>query len=205
MICVYGINHAEQWDGIVKSYAQFDTYWLSGYVKAFQIHGDGEPLLISYESSSTRGINVVMKRDVSEDKRFIGKLPKGIFFDFVTPYGYGGWLIEGDDRENLFREYHNWLVKNKIISEFVRFHPIMQNQVGCEGFYEVVQLGNVVHMDLRSPEVIWENLTSKNRNVIRKAEKNDVKIYQGRSPEIYETFRGIYNGTMDKDKADTVG
>ena len=117
MICVYGIIHAEQWDGIVKSYAQFDTYWLSGYVKAFQIHGDGEPLLISYESSSTRGINVVMKRDVSEDKRFIGKLPKGILFDFVTPYGYGGWLIEGDDRENLFREYHNWLVKNKIITQ----------------------------------------------------------------------------------------
>lgn len=37
--------------------------WLSGYVKAFQIHGDGEPLLFHYEDERTRGMNVVMKRD----------------------------------------------------------------------------------------------------------------------------------------------
>ena len=33
--------------------------------------------------------------------------------------------------------------------------------------------------------------------------KNDVRIYNGRYPEIYEKFREIYNGTMDKDNADS--
>ncbi len=37
--------------------------------------------------------------------------------------------------------------------------------------------------------------------MIRKAIKNDIKIYNSRFPEIYETFRIIYNGTMDKDHA----
>ena len=37
--------------------------------------------------------------------------------------------------------------------------------------------------------------------MIRKAMKNDVKIYNGRFPEIYRQFRSIYNATMDKDNA----
>ena len=202
MLTVYTIGQAEQWDAVVKSFADYDTYWLCGYVKAFQLHGDGEPLLINIESSSARGINVVMKRDVAKDERFAGKIPEGEYFDFATPYGYGGWIIEGNKSEELFSEYEQWLTDNKIISEFARFHPMLQNQVGCENFYEVIQLGEVVHMDLSSPELIWENIISKNRNVIRKAIKNDVKIYNGRFPEIFETFRTIYNGTMDKDNAE---
>lgn len=143
MLTVYTIEQAEQWDAVVKSFDDYDTYWLCGYVKAFQLHGDGEPLLINIETSSARGINVVMKRDVAKDGRFAGKIPEGEYFDFATPYGYGGWIIEGDNLEELFSEYTEWLTDNKIISEFVRFHPMLQNQIGCENFYEVIQLGEV--------------------------------------------------------------
>lgn len=57
-------------------------------------------------------------------------------------------------------------------------------------------------MELASPELIWSNITSKNRNVIRKAEKNNVRIYNGRFPEIYKKFRDLYNATMDRDNAE---
>lgn len=57
-------------------------------------------------------------------------------------------------------------------------------------------------MDLSSPEIIWSNIHSKNRNMIRKAKKNGISIYSGRYPEIYRVFREIYNGTMDKDNAE---
>ena len=202
MIQAFSMEQDEQWDAIVRSFHDYDTYWLSGYVKAFQIHGDGEPLLFFYEDGNTRGINVVMKRDVADDPHFKGKIENGRYFDFSTPYGYGGWIIEGEKTEGLFRSYESWIEKNRIISEFVRFHPMVKNHVKCTDFYEVIQLGEVVHMDLDSPESIWNNITSKNRNVIRKAIKNNVKIYNGRFPEIYEKFRVIYNGTMDKDDAE---
>lgn len=202
MFAVYSLEQSEQWDAIVRSFKKYDTYWLSGYVKAFKIHGDGEPLLFFYESATTRGINVVMKRDVAKDVHFTGKLPEGQYFDFATPYGYGGWLIEGGEAENVFRTYESWCVKNGIISEFVRFHPMVKNHESCTNFYDVIQLGEVVHMDLESPELIWNNITSKNRNHIRKAIKSDVKVYSGRYPEIFETFREVYNATMDKDSAD---
>jgi len=202
MLSVYTIEQSEKWDQIVRSFIKFDVYWLSGYVKAFQIHGDGEPLLIHYDKDGTRGINVVMKRDVAKDEHFKGKIEEGKYFDFATPYGYGGWIIEGDDTEGLFKAYEGWLERNGIISEFVRFHPMVKNNEKCESFYEVIQLGEVVHMELSSPEDIWNNIISKNRNMIRKAIKNDVRIHNGRFPEIYEKFRVIYNGTMDKDDAE---
>lgn len=201
-ITVYGLECSEQWDAIVRSFKEYDTYWLSGYVKAFYIHGDGDPLLIYYEGSNIRGINVVMKRDVAKDACFKGKIAEGTYFDFATPYGYGGWIIEGNNSDELFSAYSSWLHKNGIICEFVRYHPMIKNHVMSQTFYEVIQLGEVVHIDLSSPELIWENIISKNRNMIRKAIKNDIKIYNGRFPDIYEQFRSIYNCTMDKDDAE---
>lgn len=202
MLTVYTLEQAEKWDKIVRSFKEYDTYWLSGYVKAFQIHGDGEPILFAFDDGMTRGINVVMKRDVAKDDRFVGKIPEGQYYDLATPYGYGGWVIEGTECDKLFNSYNKWVEDNQIVSEFIRFHPMIKNHELCRSYYDVIQLGEVVHMDLTSPEIIWENIISKNRNMIRKAMKNDIKIYNGRFPEIYEKFRVIYNSTMDKDDAE---
>lgn len=201
MLKVFTVDQSEQWDEIVRSFKEYDVYWLSGYVKAFALHGDGEPMLFFYEDEETRGINVVMKRDVAKDTHFRGILPEGQYFDFATPYGYGGWIIEGEKTEKLFAEYEEWTSTHSIISEFVRFHPMVKNHGASDQFYEIIRLGEVVHIDLSSSEAIWSNIISKNRNMIRKAIKNSIRIYNGRFPEIYEKFRIIYNGTMDKDEA----
>jgi len=198
----YTVEQSNEWDKVVKSFNYYDVYYLSGYVKAFQIHGDGQAILFYYESDGVRGINVVMKRDIADDEYFSGKVDKGAFFDFITPYGYGGWLIEGvRDTSGLFAEYKKWCVENNIVSEFVRYHPALENVKSSNDFYDVVNLGSTVSMDLASSDVIWENLTSKNRNVIRKAIKSGVKIYHGQFPEIYKTFKVIYDLTMDSDNA----
>ena len=202
MLKVYRMDQKDEWDTIVKSFKQYDTYFLNGYTRAFELHGDGTPFLLYYETSNLRAVNVVMKRDIAYDKNFIGKIQEGEFFDFATPYGYGGWLIEGEDIKRLFETYEDWCKKNSIVSEFVRFHPLVKNHLNCQDFYEVVRLGEVVHMELTSPETIWNNLTSKNRNHIKNAIKKGVKIYNGRYPEIFEIFRTIYNSTMDKDNAE---
>lgn len=202
MLEVYTLEQSEKWDRIVRSFREYDVYWLSGYVKAFEIHGDGKPLLFYFEGDGTRGINVVMRRDVSRDERFRGKITENEYYDFATPYGYGGWIIEGKESDELFEEYIKWVKTYGIICEFVRFHPLIKNHLYVEEFYDVVRLGEVVHMELGSQELIWDNITSKNRNMIRKAEKSGVKVYNGRFPAIYSEFREIYNKTMDKDNAE---
>ena len=92
MFTVYTLEQKEQWDEVIRSFKEYDTYWLNGYVKAFYLHGDGIPLLFYFENKTTRGINVVMKRDIATDIHFNGKIPEGHYGDFATPEGDGGWL-----------------------------------------------------------------------------------------------------------------
>lgn len=202
MLTVYNLEQSEQWDSIVRTFKEHDVYYLSGYVKAFYLHGDGIPLLFYYESDGLRGINVVLKRDVSDCECFKGKIPQGRYFDFSTAYGYGGWILDGEgDKAVLFSEYDKWCQKKGIISEVVRFHPILNNYEYCKGSYEIAPLGETVSIDLSSPEVIWSNFTSQNRNKIRKAKKRGVRIYSGRSEELFAEFKKVYNTTMNKDNA----
>ena len=199
---VYTIEQAEAWDALVRTFLNYDVYYLSGYVKAFQLHGDGEPLLFYGAADGVRGINVVMKRDIAADPHFAGSLPADTYFDFATPYGYGGWLLEGEgDPAPIFADYERWCGKYGIVSEFVRYHPVLNNHTREMSFYDVTALGGTIAIDLSSPETIWANLTTQNRGRIRKARRNGVRIYTGRSPELFETFREIYNATMDKDNA----
>ena len=148
MLSTYTLEDSDTWDKIVKSFKDYDVYWLSGYVKAFKIHGDGEPLLFFYEKGNTRGINVVMKRDIARDPHFSGLMSEDTYFDFSSPYGYGGWIIEGECYSNLFEDYEGWCVNNNIISEFTRFHPLLENYKKCSGNYEVIPLGNTIAMSI---------------------------------------------------------
>lgn len=205
MINEISIDCTEEWDRIVTSFHEYDIYYLSGYVKAFKIHGDGEPTLIYYEDIDLRAINVFLLRDIGDNKKFENKIPIDTYFDITTPYGYGGLLIEGNITDNslklLEQEYTTYCMNKGIISEFVRFHPILNNSQGLGGIYDISKLGKTIGINLTSKEEIWNNLTSKNRNMVRKALKSGVEVFWGRSKELFESFMPLYKATMDKDKA----
>lgn len=205
MLSVFSIDESIKWNEIVKNFKNYDVYYLPNYSKAFKIHGDGEPTLFYYKDREIRGMNVVMKRDIAEDNNFNGKIPLKTYFDLITPYGYGGFLIEGNKSENALKRinhaYEKYCIDNGIISEFARFHPILNNHKGLESFYDVINLGKTVSIDLKSSEYIWNNLTSKNRNVVRKAIKNGIEIYWGRSEELFNKFIEMYTITMNRDNA----
>lgn len=194
-------NEADEWDDIVRSFKGYDVYYLSGYVKAFEIHGDGTALLFYFNNGTTKAINVVMKRDIAKDKNFIGRLEGNTYFDLATPYGYGGFIIEGNEVDKIDVAYNKYCIDNNIISEFVRFHPVLANGSKVNGMYEVIDLGSTVCIDTSSQAVIWSNLTSKNRNMIRKAQKSGIEIFWGRDEALIDKFIEIYNATMDKDEA----
>ncbi len=196
---VYELNDPK-WDEIVKSFKDHDIYYLNGYLKSLEINGDGEPLLFYYDDQKTRGINVVLKRDISDLKCF-SDIEKGTLYDFTTPYGYGGWIIEGDDSDELFEEYEAWCKENRIVSEFVRFHPLIENQKYSLGNYNVIPLGQVIAMDCTDEETLWMNMSSRNRNKIKKAINIGVSVSYG-GIEKLEEFIQIYEETMDRDNAE---
>jgi len=197
MIHIYSIEEAKEWDSVVRSFADYDVYYLSGYVKAFQVHGDGEPCLLYYESDELRGIYVYMKRKTAIE---------GVY-DSITPYGYGGFLLEGytyDDNMNaLWSAYVEKMKEENIVDNFVRYHSVLANAIPMKVCSEVIDLGRTIAMDLRSAEVIWTNNHSKNRNMIRKAEKNGVVIKHGKGMDLMDEFIRIYNATMENDDAES--
>ena len=196
MIQVISIDNHSIWDDIVKSFAKYDVYYLSGYVMAFMIHGDGVPQLLYYEAEGIRAIYVYMKRETDIEG----------YYDSVTPYGYGGVLFEGDtSEENLCTFWKAYISKMKdenIVDNFVRYHPVLANAVPMKSISNVIDLGKTVAFDLNSPDVIWNNIISKNRNMIRKAEKNGIEIRHGKDLELFKDFKRIYNATMEKDHAE---
>lgn len=196
MMQIFNMNQAKEWDNLVQSFTNYDVYYLSGYVKAFQIHGDGEPQLFYYDEKGLRGIYVYMKRKTAIE---------GVF-DSITPYGYGGFLLEGDTSEEnvkaLWTAYVDRMKEENIVDNFVRYHPVLANAVPMKTCSDVIDLGKTVAMDLTSEEVIWKNIHSKNRNMIRKAEKNGIVIKHGQGLELFNDFIKIYNATMDKDNAE---
>lgn len=205
-LSIIKFDEKEKWNNFVKSFENYDVYYLHDYVKAFKIHGDGEPMLFYYQDENIKAINVVMKRDISLDRRFTGNIPPNTLYDLATPYGYGGFLIEGKITEQslkaLENQYTTLCKKERIISEFVRFHPVLNNGEELKGFYDISTLGKTITMNLFSEYQIWNDLTSKNRNVIRKARKSGVEIFWGRKIELFDKFIDLYNSTMDRDSAE---
>lgn len=200
------LNDCGKWDCIVKSFDNYDVYYLSGYVKAFQIHGDGEPILFYYRKNLLRGICVMMKCDIAKTARFSGVLEENKYYDIITPYGYGGFLFDGDINEESLKVFNNELTEAlynaRIISAFFRFHPILYNADNMRSTMQVIDLGKTISMDTSDSDLIWKNMTSKNRNMIRKAERSGVKIKHGKGRELLKQFTEIYNATMDHDNAE---
>jgi hypothetical protein len=196
VISLFDLAHSAEWDETVKTFADYDIYYLSGYVKAFHIHGDGDPYLLYYEVEGLRAIYVYMRRPTDIE---------GVY-DSVTPYGYGGVLFEGDTSEDnlkdFWKAYLDEMAKEHIVDNFVRYHPVLRNAVPMKIISNVIDLGKTIAMDLSSPEVVWDNIHSKNRNMIRKAEKNGIIIEHGKGMDLFDKFIEIYNATMDKDHAE---
>ncbi|MFD6442159.1 GNAT family N-acetyltransferase [Peribacillus sp. NPDC060186] len=194
---VFNENH---WDSIVKSFKNHDVYYLAGYVKGLEIHGDGQPVLFYYEGEGLRAINVAMKRDISNDPKFEGTIPKLTYFDLITPYGYGGWLIEGNGfHSDLKSKYEELCTREGIVSEFVRFHPVLETV--NRNLYTVVDHGRTGCLELDSEELIWSNMSSDMRTQVRKLGRKGVEVHHGWTPELIEQFIPIYEATMDKDNA----
>ena len=97
MIKIIGLSKQEEWDSIVRSFRNYDVYYLSGYVRPFMLHGDGDPCLLYAEGDSWRAIYVYMKR-----KTFV----EGVY-DAITPYGYGGILFDGEYTQEDLRSFWN--------------------------------------------------------------------------------------------------
>ena len=195
---VYDLSF-EDWNKVVKSFDNYGVHYLKEYVEAFTMDNDEEPLLFYYEGENNRGINVVLKRDVAKDKHFKDKIEENKYFDFSTPYGYGGWIFENESgHEECFSIYLDWCKRNNILCEFVRFTLFDRP----EDYYGITvpRVLNVV----RNLEDSFENIEKDFERRVRKDLKKtgDLKIIVDEDGKYLDDFLGIYYSTMDRRNAE---
>ncbi|MBC3805026.1 peptidoglycan bridge formation glycyltransferase FemA/FemB family protein, partial [Acetobacterium fimetarium] len=197
-------QYKEKWNNIVKSFSNWDIYYLHEYAVSFMKHGDGIPLLFYYEAINCRMCYVDMLNDISEMTVFNEVLLAHRYFDLTTPYGYGGPMVEGDfdpvNQKKFLAELNVYCVKNKIVSQFIRFHPLLNNQIYMKDLSKTVELKKTITIDTTTPEIINNNMISKCRNMVRKAKKLGVSIKYDTGDHIDEFIR-LYELTMKENNA----
>lgn len=194
------IDQAEKWDDIVKSFKNYDVNYLSGYAKAFQIHGDGDPILYYYDDGSTRAINVVMKRDIARVMPFKDKIPHNTWFDLSTPYGYGGFLVEGSNYDAVSEAFDTYCKEMGFVSEFVRFHLLNDFQSYYKGTCENYTQNIVRSLELPIDDIFMD-FEHRVRKSIKKATKPGLKIEIDPAGVRLDDFLDIYYGTMERSNA----
>lgn len=201
---VFQYYENEQWNDVVKSFPEWDIYYLNEYACSMKLHGDGVPILIYYEKEGKRLAYVMMQNDIAQFIPLKDCLEKGYYFDWTTPYGYGGPLVDGVLDSDWIQEFEahieDYCRKHAIVSQFFRFHPLYQNQKIFEQIADIVYLKKTVYIDTSSETVIFKNMTPNNRNMVRKAIKNGVKVFSDHGECVVDFIR-IYKATMKHNAA----
>lgn len=117
MFKVISHHDKEAWDNIIHHLSQADIYKGWGYVNGLKLNGDGDLLLFTYINDETEIINIALKRDIRKVKHF-KSLPKNKHFDLISPYGYGGTLIQTTNEADItayFKALQKYCLKKHII------------------------------------------------------------------------------------------
>jgi len=182
----------EKWNDYLKkiSLDDLDIYYYEEYVKLYEDKNHKALCIVCFDEEHIIMMPYIRK-EIDD------------YYDFETPYGYGGPICN--------YKSVNWIEKalclmeeqfrrEKYICGFIRFHPLLINEKLCENHFTVLFDRNTVAIDInQTEEEIWTNqIISKNRNMIRKANKNELKYKAEFDFASIDEFIVLYNATMSR-------
>lgn len=129
------------------------------------------------------------------------------YYDFETAYGYGGPITNSNNTEWVELAIDEMAIlfkKEKYICGFIRFHSLLENVKICEKHMTTFFDRNTVAIKTdQTEEEIWATqIISKNRNMIRKAEKNGLEYKAEYDFASIDEFVQLYNATMSRLEAE---
>ena len=129
------------------------------------------------------------------------------YFDFETAYGYGGPISNNHSEEFMTAALEAMKIKaveENYVCGFVRFHPVLANWDSFEQVGRLIPDRKTIAIDLTGGiDATWMNeIHTKNRNVIKKGEKNGLEFVVDNDFAYLKEFEELYNSTMDKLGAD---
>lgn len=188
-----------RWKKITNQFNGLDTFYFLEYVQAWGTSINAEPLLFYYTNHCTQAVNVILVRDVEKSDVFKGRIRPNNYFDIISPYGYGGFIIEGQNYDSLESEYIGKCKELGFISEFVRFNLFSKYKNVFNG--ELVELMSNVIRPVNLPlEDIIRDFEHKVRKNIKRAQKHKLYVSTDKG-ENFSTFFNIFNATLMRNNA----
>lgn len=178
-----------------------DIYFKSEYGKLCELvdGGDSCEFVLKSEYGTIR--NMFIKRPVPY-------LLDGVqYYDAVTPYGYGGPVIcSTNDKQRLLEVYEKtfrqYCCENRIVCEFIRYHPIFKNYEDFAPVYDTSFSRHTVGTNLFDfDDPVQSEFSKSARREVRKAEKEGVRCEVRLHPEDLSVFKQLYEETMDRNNA----
>lgn len=179
-----------------------DIYFEGDYGKLYENIEYGKTRIFKYEDENGYISNQFIIREIPI------KIDNSIYYDIVTPYGYGGPIIEEcieGKKKSLLKGYekrfNQYCKENNIVSEFVRFHPIIQNAKDFESLYNAKCIRKTLGTNLDYKEPVKEEFSKRCRKNIRRAINKGIKYKITEKPKSINNFKEIYYSTMKRNNA----
>ena len=156
----------DSWNGYFDYFEdnQKDIYYYEEYVKLYESQDSQAKCIVCKENDNTLIMPFIRKETDS-------------YYDFETAYGYGGPIVNTECREWIYNALvaaETFFAENRYVCGFIRFHSLLDNAEYCTSkIHTIFDRETVAIKTDETEDEIWTNqIISKNRNMIRKAEKN---------------------------------
>lgn len=174
-----------------------DVYYTRQYSKMSELIQGGEAELFIYEDNNNIALYPYIRHILDY------RDGDSLFYDIETAYGYGGPIVKKNDAdfEAAFEKaFLKYCQTENIIAEFLRFHPLLENEKIFRRKIDVLHNRKTVWIDLEKDlDKIWmQDISTQNRNIVKKCIKNGLRV---EISEDYDEFLEIYNQTMKKVQA----
>lgn len=193
---LFSLKDSDEWKEVLEQLPanQRDVYFTPEYYSLYQNYGDGEAFCFVFEKDGEVVLYPFLKNPIAP----LGYELDKEYYDIQGAYGYNGIISSTENQEFIaafWEAFDAWCQENDIVAEFTRFHPLLNNQRLASPQMKTFYSRHTVSLDLSLTEdEIWKDqISSKNRNMIRKAEKVGVTIVES---DDYDTFKRLYDGTM---------
>jgi CelD/BcsL family acetyltransferase involved in cellulose biosynthesis len=186
---------AAAWRGVLARFpaGATDVYFLPEYAALYEQPWARARALVYADGGETL-LHVFMERRVRGEDL----VAEGV-------YGYGGPITTSTDAGFLAAAHAALAERQRaagIISEFVRFHPLLGNERWAPAAWAPVLDRHTVAVDLARPAAEREAAYAPTqRNRIRRARRAGVVVERSEAPADRETFAALYAATMRRNAA----
>ena len=204
----------QKWAELIEGCDDSDIFFARSYCLLFNESNNevkkefgSDPQMFFFGNENNYIIYPFFRRKIN-NLPFVDFLPSDFsnWVDIISPYGYSGPLAhisEPDISSLLWQEYlhefHKYCTQEKIIAEFTRLHPFIQNHQYLAATTNIKLLSTVVYVDLKQDaSIIKQKFSRGNKSAISKAIRSEVTIVRSKTVDEIDAFYRLYTGTMKR-------